>query len=130
MSFFDLLFPEWATATHLRTLTEQNRNQKISARITNNRAERLRKSAQRKTSERISELESELNQAALVIEALIETLEANDIASKDEIQSMVLEIDARDGVVDGQITPEENGQFMPNRKWEETEKPKFNFPEE
>lgn len=129
MSFFDLLFPEWATATHLRTLTEQNQLNQAQQRVARNRSARMDSSANKKLEQRIESLESELGQAALVIEALMTKLEEKEIATKGEFEELIREIDARDGVVDGRITPPAAESFESNRDWGDTTKTNSNFPD-
>jgi len=128
MSFFDLLFPEWAQATHLRTITEQNRTNQTQQRISQVRAERIATVSRNKLEHRVETLEQELGQAALVIEALMEKFEEKEIATKAEMISLIQEIDARDGFVDGRITPEKPKPFEPKHEWPEPERPKLNFP--
>ena len=129
MSFFDLLFPEWAQATHLRTLTEQNRNNQTQQRISQVRAERIATASRNKLERRVENLEQELGQAALVIEALMEKLEEKELATREDMLTLIQEIDARDGVVDGRMTPQKPESFESNQEWPEPEKPKFHFPE-
>ena len=129
MSFFDLLFPEWATATHLRTLTEQNQANQTQTRIAQSRAERIASASKKDLERRVESLEIELGQAALVMEALMEKFEEKQICSKQEMMGLIQEIDARDGMIDGRITPQKPEPFESKREWKEAKKPKFNFPD-
>ncbi|MBK1834164.1 hypothetical protein [Roseibacillus ishigakijimensis] len=138
MSFFDLLFPEWAAATHLRTLTEQNRLPQSQARLSEARAQRLAQASRRDLEQGVKALEQELGQAALVMEALLEKLAEKltekltekDLASRGEMMDWVREIDARDGCVDGRMSPPKAEPFEPRRSWEEARKAKLISPEE
>ena len=130
MSFFDLLFPDWATASHLRKLTEQSQQQDIRSRISQARKDRLQSASKRKSEERIEALEKELNQASLVIEALIEKLEEKKIASRAELQELITEIDGRDGMVDGKITPLGQQSCQTTKSIAEEKKSPFIFSEE
>jgi len=121
MSFLELLFPDYATARHLRTLDEKNRTLEVRQRVAHNRSNRLIEAKSKKANSRIEQLEQELGQASLVIEALIEKLEEKSLVSREELERLVTEIDARDGVIDGRITPTDSTTAK--------EKATFHFPE-
>ena len=120
MSLFDILFPEQAQAEHLRTLAETSRQQMamLSARqyaedLERRQAIRLNS----KTDDRVAELENELAQSALVIEALVTLLEEKKLVTREELRARSAEVDAVDGVADGRITPAAEKPFEPKRKW-------------
>jgi len=89
------------------------------ARITRARAERGQASANR----RIEELESEVGQLTIIIEALLESISDRGILSREEIANKVCDIDERDGVIDGRIT-----KSAPSPEAADP-KPKLRFPE-
>ena len=121
MSLFDFFFPEWAEASHLRRIADNSDLQEQRNRVAHYR-DRHARLADRSARKRIEELERELGQSALVIEALIELLEESGSVERSAIATRVHELDARDGVVDGRITPEAKRPFKPTRKWEDQAK--------
>lgn len=72
---------------------------------------------------RIDELESEVGQLTIIIEALLETMADRSIMTREELARKIGEIDARDGVIDGRITKQKPTSEAPKST------PKFNFPE-
>ena len=68
----------------------------------------------RNLEQRILQLERELGQAGLAIEAL---LEDSGVANRDAFGARIREIDGRDGVVDGRMSAPEPEPFKPNRDW-------------
>lgn len=117
MSFFDFIFPDQAQAMHLRTLAEQSEAATHSAhqkRLREARERRIKKARARNADQRIEELESELAEAGLVVEALIEILEESGTTTREAIGQRVRDIDARDGTVDGRIGEK---PFEPKRDW-------------
>jgi len=120
MSMFDFFFPEQAQAMHLRTIAESGRSNSLyvrSKQIAENNLQRQALRLRSKTDERVAELEKELGQSALVIEALITLLEEKGVVARDELKVRVADIDSADGVVDGRITPSEKKPFTPAREW-------------
>lgn len=117
---FDFFFPEQAQAMHLRTIAESGHTSALKARseqIAESNRQRQALRLRSKTDERVEELEKELGQSALVIEALITLLEERGVVARAELRARVAEIDSADGVVDGRITPPEKQPFTPAREW-------------
>lgn len=121
MSLFDFFFPEQAQASHLRTLAAQSsrdslnlRREQISAQRTDQRNRILIGQAEAQ----IEKLESELAESCLVIEGLIELLEENNILTRDALQTRVQALDAKDGVADGKLTPEDERPAPPKKPFE------------
>ena len=128
MSLFDILFPDIATASHLRTIAETNNLQSTQLRIRQERSAVLSRAKTQSNLARIDELENEVGKAALVIEALIEIIEESGISSRQKIAERVHSIDGRDGVIDGKITPDEQPQLEAKHTTEEV-RLKLHFPE-
>jgi hypothetical protein len=120
MSLFDILFPEQAQAEHLRTLAETSRRQLAMQSSRQYSEEMERRKVIRlnsKTDDRVAELELEVAQSALVIEALLTLLEEKNLITREELRERSAQIDAADGVVDGRITPTQDKPFVPKREW-------------
>lgn len=118
MSLFDFFFPEVAQASHLRRIADASSLGNMQSRISQSRSQQERSSADR----RIHELETEVAQLTIVMEALIEKLTENSGLTREQLAAKIFEIDRRDGVVDGKIT-----RPAPP---EEPKKPRnFHFPE-
>ena len=120
MSLFDILFPEQAQAEHLRTLAETSRQQLAMQSSRQYSEEMERRKAIRlnsKTDDRVAELELEVAQSALVIEALLTLLEEKQLMTREELRERSAQIDAADGVIDGRITPAQDKPFVPKRDW-------------
>lgn len=120
MSLFDFFFPDQAQAVHLRTIAENTQREVFRRRASEITEQMRMKQATRlktKLDDRLGELENQLAQSALVIEALITQLEDKKLISRDELKARVAEIDAADGVLDGRITPSEEKPFTPKRDW-------------
>ncbi len=120
MSFFDFFFPEQAQASHLRTLAEQGQSQATALhrqRYQETHQRRLEASLTKSLEQRIEQLEQDLGQAGLAIEALLELLEQSKFVSREELASRIREVDARDGVVDGFTAPPPPEPFIPSRQW-------------
>jgi len=115
MSLFDFFFPEQAQAAHLRRLADGTATNRIQA-----RAARARQARSKNTSEqRIKELEDEVAELTIVVEALVEILDDTNSPRRVDLARKVAEIDARDGVRDGSVTKDVD-QSAP--------KPKLRFP--
>lgn len=120
MSFFDFFFPEQAQAAHLRKLAEQGRSQSDALhrqRVREAQERRAQLAEARGLEQRIVQLEQDLGQAGLVIEALLEILESSGTLTREALADRIHEIDARDGVVDGRITPAPPEPFKPRNPW-------------
>ena len=91
MSLFDFFFPEEAQASHLRSLAESNSLVLTQARLARARAEQTCLSAEK----RVAELETEVGELTIVVEALLEILEEQGVLSKVDLARKIGEIDAR-----------------------------------
>jgi hypothetical protein len=78
---------------------------------------RIESSRTKSQEQRIEQLERELSQAGLTIEALVQLLENAKVITREELGNTIHEIDASDGVIDGKITPPEQQLFQPKRTW-------------
>lgn len=126
MSFFDFLFPEVAQASHLRRIADQQQLQSQQDGMRRFRDERERRweiSRSQALEQRVEELERDLGQAGLVIEALLQALEASGTVKREDIAARAIAIDAADGVADGRVTPGAAQPFLPRRTWEDAVKP-------
>ena len=65
----------------------------------------------------MAQLERDVGQAGLVIEALLELLEETKTITRQSVADRTKDIDARDGTVDGRHTPPKKEPFVPKRKW-------------
>lgn len=121
MSFFDFFFPQVAQASHLRSIAETQRLESMHASQQRFREERERRwdaARDRSLEQQVEELQRDLGQAGLVIEALIQLLEEKGGLKREEIALRAAAVDASDGTTDGRIT-ERSRPFLPNRKWDE-----------
>jgi hypothetical protein len=126
MSFFDFFFPEEAQASHLRRIADQQQLQSQQDGMRRFRDERERRwevSRSQALEQRIEELERDLGQAGLVIEALLQALEASGTVKREDIAARAIAIDAADGVSDDRVTPGAAQPFLPRRTWEDASKP-------
>lgn len=104
MSLFDFFFPEEAQASHLRRLADST-----SVANTRTRFDIARQSqAQLSDRKKIEGLQEEVAQLTIVIEALLEKLDEQDLFTRGELAAKVAEIDLRDGVLDGKITKKQS----------------------
>ena len=120
MRFFDFFFPEQAQASHLRRLAEQGQPQATAVhrqRFQEAQQRRQESSRTRSLEQRIAQLEQDLGQAGLAIEALLQLLEQSGVVTREALAARTQEIDARDGVVDGRMTPPQPEPFTPTRQW-------------
>ena len=120
MSFFDFFFPEQAQASHLRAIAEQGQSQVTAfhrQRYQQAQLQREELSRTRTQEQRIAQLEQDLSHAGLAIEALLELLEQSGVVTREALAVRTEEIDLRDGVVDGRITPPKPETFAPKRHW-------------
>lgn len=118
MSLFDFLFPEQAQASHLRQLAESNKVANTQARLARSRQQKTHSSSE----VRIKDLEDEVAQLTITIEALLEKLSDDGSLTRSELAQKIAEIDARDGIIDGQITKHQKTSKTPF-------KPKLDIPE-
>ncbi len=126
MSFFDFFFPEQAQASHLRSIAESQQLQSHQDGQRQFREERDRRwdvSRSQSLERRVEELENDLGQAGLIIEALLQVLQEKGTLTRDEVAKRAIEVDLADGVRDGKLTSDEEAArakpFLPHRKWEE-----------
>ncbi|HWB07221.1 MAG TPA: hypothetical protein VG796_29625 [Verrucomicrobiales bacterium] len=120
MSLFDFFFPEQAQASHLRKLAEQGQAQSMSIhreRLAQVQAARAEDARTRGLEQRVEQLERDLGQAGLAIEALLELLEQSGALTREAFAGRIQEIDSRDGVDDGRMTPRDTQPFSPKRSW-------------
>ena len=103
MSLYDFFFPQQATAQHLRSIVQHNQFSNAVNRV--NQARAIRKGQVSK--ERVEELEDEIAQLTIVMEALLEVLGDSNAITMEMVARKISEIDARDGVIDCRITKKE-----------------------
>jgi hypothetical protein len=118
MSLFNFFFPEQALAAHVLRIAESTSIASTQARILQARGDHAQSSAKK----RIDELEKEVGQLTIVIEALLETIADQGIVTREDLARKIGEIDSRDGVIDGRITKQKPSTV------EASSKIKFNFP--
>ena len=117
MSLFDFFFPEEAQASYLRQIAHTQAYGSTQSRLANSRLDQSISSS----AKRIKELEAEVGQMAILMEALLECIEEQGGVTRDQLARKVGEIDMRDGVIDGRITkPEDSTQ---------PQRPKLHIPE-
>jgi len=126
MSFFDFFFPEQAQASHLRNIAESQQLQSHQEGQRQFREERERRwdaSRSQGLERRVEELENDLGQAGLIIEALMHLLQKKGTLTRDEVAKRAIEVDLADGVRDGKLTSADEAArarpFLPHRKWDE-----------
>ena len=110
MNFLDLFFPQQAQAEHLRDIAEATQHQAITL-----HRERFQREKQRREDDsriadmeqRMAQLERDVGQAGLVIEALLELLEESKTLNRQLPAARAAEIDTRDGKLDHRHTPPE-----------------------
>lgn len=120
MDFVDFFFPQQAQAGHLHDLAEATRRQTVALHRERFQRERQRREEDSQVAgmeQRIAQLERDMGQAGLVIEALLELLEESKTMNRQAVAERTTEIDARDGTVDGRHTPPKKEPFSPKRKW-------------
>lgn len=92
MDLFDFFFPEQAQATHLRAIARKGS-------LTSQRIVRSDESSE------IEALQEDVNFLTLVIAALLRRFAETETASLADVQDLLDEIDALDGVADGGLDP-------------------------
>ena len=92
MDLFDFFFPEQAQASHLRRIAQQ-------------RSIPSRPVAGRDHTTEIESLQDDVRFLTLVITALLRRLAEVETASLADVQDLLDEIDALDGVADGGLDP-------------------------
>jgi len=92
--------PEVAQASHLRQIASTTSLANTQSRLQSARMAQ----AEQSSKQRIQELESEVGQLTIIVEALLECLEDKETLSREELANKIGVIDARDGVIDGRIT--------------------------
>ena len=124
MSLLDFLFPEQAQASHLRGLLRHKQLEAVRERH-DGRAVSGEKFDE--SNRRISELESQLDlikeqlaESEIVSRALVELILQSSDYTSDDLRNLIEDIDARDGVVDGRVTPDierPKPKFVAKRSW-------------
>lgn len=92
LDLFDFFFPEQAQASHLRKLAKQRPFTPRSVRGTDHSSE-------------IKALQDDVKFLTLVIMALLRRFSETETASLADVQDLLDEIDALDGVADGGLDP-------------------------
>lgn len=99
MSLFDL-FRDVSYVPELQRLADISGYMKIQANLAEARSQQERVTANR----RIEELEEEVAQLTIVLEAMLEKLYESGNLDSETLAAKIHEIDLRDGVADGKIT--------------------------
>ena len=116
MSAFDFFFPEQAQASHLRSLVAQKQTEYYHQQRDRNDTHEELRYAQKS----IKKLARELAETQLVVKAMAELIEAAGVCEPTELLAKINEIDLRDGVEDGQVTPNNERpkpKFETKRNW-------------
>ena len=93
MDLFDFFFPEQAQATHLRKIARQQSRAPFSS------------GSAAGQSDEVSALRADVNFLALVLTTILKRLAETKMMSLDDVQDLIDEIDALDGVPDGGLEP-------------------------
>lgn len=93
MDLFDFFFPEQAQAAHLRKIARQQSMRSISS------------SSPIGNSEEVSALRADVRFLTLVLTTILKRLAETKTMSLDDVQDLLDEIDALDGVPDGGLEP-------------------------
>ncbi len=97
MSIFDYMFDtEWSQRSDIQALKQ--RNSSLATRVALNRA------SEAAQEERITELEQEVGELALLSKTLMRILLENGVCTGREIEDMMHQVDLEDGVADGRVT--------------------------
>lgn len=99
MSLFEF-FRDFTQTHEMQRLADISGYMKIQANLAEARHRQERMSA----NQRIEELESEVAQLTIVLEAMIEKFYESGVLNGDDLAKKIAEIDLRDGVADGKIT--------------------------
>lgn len=122
MSLFDFLFPEQAQASHLRGLLKHQQIETVREERREQVRGKLGEAAEsvERLENQVARLEGKLNESEMIIRALAEMIfESSDYVAED-LKNLIEDIDARDGVVDGRITPDSQRpkpKFVAKRSW-------------
>ena len=95
MSLFDFLFPQQATASHLRRMADKQRR--------DDRINRIRDAGSEHIERRIEELEHDVGVLALALAAILDSANENGAISRDEIRNKISELDVLDGFRNGKL---------------------------
>lgn len=120
MSLFDHFFPEVAQIEELRRIADSTSLAAHHSKLARARMDQEKLS----TGRRIQELENEVAQLTIVIEAMLEHFCDSGATSREQLAARIARIDLRDGIADGKITKEE----APAKKVAKKE-PRFIFPD-
>ncbi len=116
MSAFDFFFPEQAQASHLRSLVQQKRYEYM-----NDQREKADLREDLRCAEKhMKRMGQEMAETQLLIKGMMELMEEAGVFDSARLMEKIKEIDLRDGVEDGRITPvgsRPKRAFVPRRKW-------------
>lgn len=110
MKLFDLLFPQTATAVHLRGIREQG--QQPSHGSQGSLADSMTVQALKM---RIDELEKDLGFTVLVLAGILSALDESGTISRADIARELKELDGIDGEMDDQISIRVLKQYLHSR---------------
>ncbi|MCK6439134.1 MAG: hypothetical protein L6Q71_02905 [Planctomycetes bacterium] len=99
MSLIDILFPEQASAMHLRKMSQQ-----LAAQSRQQRTDR--QPASQVDSHAIGHVEDDLGCVTLLLMSLIKSLVKKGVITESDIMACISQLDAEDGWRDGKISPE------------------------
>lgn len=108
MDFLDFFFPEQAQASHLHQMAANSQLQTTALHRMRFHQQMQRRDEDARVAgleQRVAQLERDVGQAGLVIEALLELLEESGTVNRQHVAARTAEIDARDGTIDGRHTP-------------------------
>ena len=118
MSVYDFFFPEQAQASHLRSLVEQKRYEYDQ----DQRDKSDIKGELRYAQNRIEKMGNEMAETQLLVKAMMELMEEVEAFDSSRLIEKIKEIDLRDGVKDGRITPHGSRpkpKFKAKRNWKD-----------
>ena len=102
MSLFDFFFPEQAQASHLRRLAEQqHRSQRHDSRSGRRDQEQTLRISE--LEDRVLDLERDLGFVTLLLGSLLHAANNKGVVTRDEVCSVLEELDAHDGFEDGRL---------------------------
>jgi DNA repair exonuclease SbcCD ATPase subunit len=97
MSIFNYLFDnEWSQRTDIETLKTRNKN--LASRL------HLRHKSQAALEARVTQLESEVGELALLSKTLMRLIVEKGTCTGQELEAMLHQVDLADGVADGRVT--------------------------
>lgn len=120
MSAFDFFFPEQAQASHLRSLVQQKRHEYMN----DQRDKADLREDLRYAEKNIKRMGQEMAETQLLVKGMMELMEEVGAFDATRLMEKIKEIDLRDGVEDGRITPvgsRPKPAFVPKRRWGESD---------